>query len=174
MRKDQAIILTMAAIIIASGLVMLSQRNQLIDLENKYSLLETQHDSLMLEQMKAQQRLESEMVYETLKTALIEDRIPNFPALMHNTSTVVLSTELIGDVDVPRQVGGYTVLILDPDEIEARAATEGAFLYLRFTRFEPNPDILLVSIQTSGVFDSVGGMSIQFKLTGKTYGAWIS
>jgi hypothetical protein len=87
---------------------------------------------------------------------------------------VGLSTELGGDVDGPRLIGGYRLLLLNPEEIEARAEAEGAFLYLRFTRFEPNPDNIIVSIQTSGIFDTVAGISIQFKLTGTIYGAWIS
>jgi len=173
-KKEQTIILIMASIIIASGFTILSQRNHFIDLENKYNVLETQYDSLLLSQTEAQQRFESEIVYETLKIVLIEEKISSLNDLIHNTSTVVLSTELIEDVNVPRRVGGYKVLPLDPEEIEARAEAEGAFLYLRFTKFEPNPDNILVSIQTSGIFDYVEGISIQFKLTGKIYQGWIS
>jgi hypothetical protein len=77
-------------------------------------------------------------------------------------------------VDVPRRIGGYRLLLLNPEEIEARAEAEGAFHYLRFTRFEPNPDHIIVSIQTAGLFDDVQGVSIQFKLTGTIYHVWIS
>lgn len=166
--REQTIILIMSSIIVASGFVALSQRNRLIDLGNKYNELETRYESLLLSQTEAQRRLESEIVYETLQIALIEE------GMIRNTSTVVLSTELIEDVKLPAHVGGYKVLPLDPEEIEARAEAEGAFLYLRFTRFEPNPDHIIVSIQTSGIFDTVEGISIQFKLTGTIYQAWIS
>jgi len=172
--REQTIILIMSSIIIASGFTILSQRNHLIDLGNKYNELETQYESLLLSQIEAQQRLESEIVYETLKIALIEERIPTFSSLMYNTSTVVLSTELIEDVNLPRQIGGYRLLLLNPEEIEARAETEGAFLYLLFTRFEPNPDNILISIRTAGIFDTGGGMTIQFKLTGTIYQMLIS
>ena len=166
--REQTIILIMSSIIITSGFMALSQRNRLIDLGNKYNELETRYESLLTSQTEAQQRLESEIVYETLQIALIEEE------MIRNTSTVVLSTELVGDVNVPGRVGGYKVLPLDPEEIEARAEAEGAFLYLRFTRFEPNPENILVSIQTAGVFDSAEGITIQFKLTGKISQAWIS
>lgn len=172
--REQTIILIMSLIIIVSGFMVLSQRNRLIYLGNKYNELETQYDSLLLSKIEAQQRLESEIVYETIKIALIEEKIPTFSSLMYNTSTVILSTELIEDVNVPRHIGGYRLLLLNPEEIEARAETKGAFLYLRFTRFEPNPGNILVSIQTSGVFDSIGGMSLFFKLTGTIYQFWIS
>ena len=64
MKKEQTIILIMASIIIASGFTILSQRNHFIDLNNKYNVLETQYDSLLLSQTEAQQRFESEIVYE--------------------------------------------------------------------------------------------------------------
>jgi len=164
----------MASIIIASGFVILSQRNHFIDLNNKYNVLETQYDSLYLSQTEAQQRLESEIVYETLKIVLIEEKISSLNDLIHNTSTVVLSTELIEDVNVPRQIGGYKLLLLSPEEIEARAETEGAFLYLLFTRFEPNPEHVIVNIRTAGIFDEAEGIGIGFKLTGTVYQVWIS
>jgi hypothetical protein len=164
----------MSSIIVASGFVALSQRNRLIDLGNKYNELDTRYESLLTSQTEAQRRLESEIVYETLKIALIEERMPTFPSLTYNTSTVVLSTELIEDVNLPRQIGGYRLLLLNPEEIETRAETEGAFLYLRFTRFEPNPDNILISIRTAGIFDAGGGITIQFKLTGTIYQTWIS
>jgi hypothetical protein len=172
--REQTVILIMASIIVASGLMVLSERNRLTELSNKYDELEAQHESLLLSQTEAQKRLESEIVYETLKIVLIEEKMLTSSSPLYNASTVVLSTELVGDVDVPRLIGGYRLLLLNPEEIEARAEAEGAFLYLRFTRFEPNPDNIIVSIQTSGIFDTVAGISIQFKLTGTIYGAWIS
>jgi len=172
--REQTIILIMSSIIIASGFMALSQRNRLIDLGNKYDELETQYESLLLSQVEAQQRLESEIVHETLKIVLIEEKMLTSSSPMYNASTVVLSTELIGDVDVPRLIGGSRLLLLNPEEIEARAEAEGAFLYLRFTRFEPNPNHIIVSIRTAGMFDNAEGISIQFKLTGTIYQAWIS
>jgi hypothetical protein len=75
--------------------MVLSQRNRLIDLDNKYDELETQYESLLLSQVEAQQRLESEIMYETLKIVLIEEKMLSSSSPMYNASTVVLSTELI-------------------------------------------------------------------------------
>ena len=172
--RERTIILILLSIIIASGFTILSQRNNFIDLNNKYNVLETQYDSLLQSQIETQQRLESQIVYETLKIALIEERIPTFKSLTCNTSTVILSTEHIEDVNVPRQIGRYTLLLMNSEEIEEKAEAEEPFLYLIFTRFEQNPEYFLVSIQTSGIFDSGGGMTVQYKLTGTVSQMWIS
>ncbi len=172
--RERTVILILLSIIIASGFTILSQRNNFIDLNNKYNVLETQYDSLLQSQIETQQRLESQIVYETLKIALIEEKIPTFKSLTYNTSTVVLSTEHIEDVNVPRQIGRYTLLLMNSEEIEEKAEAEGPFLYLIFTRFEPNPEYFLVSIQTSGIFDEGGGMTIQYKLTGTVSSMWVS
>jgi hypothetical protein len=172
--REQTIILILASISIGSGFIILSQRNRFIALDNKYDELETRYDSLLQSHIEAQRRLESEIVYETLKIALFEERITTFSSPTYNTSTVVLSTELIEDVDVPRRIGDYRVLLLSPEEIEAKAEAEGPFLYLLFTKFEPNPEHAIVNIQTAGIFDSVEGIGLGFKLTGTVYQMWIS
>ena len=100
--------------------------------------------------------------------------IPKFGAITHDTSSIILSTELIEDVNVPRRVGGYRLLLLSPEEIEAKAMAEGDFLYLHFTKFDPNPENMMVNIESTGIFDVVQGMNIQFKLTGTSYYGWIS
>jgi hypothetical protein len=73
--REQTVILIMASIIVASGLMVLSERNRLTELSNKYDELEAQHESLLLSQTEAQKRLESEIVYETLKIVLIEEKM---------------------------------------------------------------------------------------------------
>ena len=140
-----------------------------IELNNKYNVLETQYYSILGSQTEAQNSLASEIVYETLQMA-----IPSFGALTHDASTIILSTELIEDVNVPRRVKGYRLLLLSPEEIEAKALAEGDFLYLHFTKFDPNPENMMVNIEQTGIFDMVQGMNIQFKLTGITYYIWIS
>ncbi len=134
-------------------------------------------------QIDEQKSLESEIVYETLKIALVEERIPDHTMLIQNinpirlafnVSTVVLSAELIEGVDVPSWIGGYKILLLSPAEIEAKAEAEGPFMYLTFTKFDPNPDNVMVSINSVGIFDAGGGMTIQFRLTGTVYSWWIA
>ncbi len=172
--REQAVILILSSISIALVAMTLAERNRFTALDDRYQELETRYDSLLQSHTETQMRLESEIVCETLKIALVEEEISTFSSLTYNTTTVVLSTELIEDVEVPRRVGGYRVLPLSPEEIEAKAEAEGAFLYLQFTKLEPNPENMLVSIQTKGVFDVVGGITVQFKLTGTTYQMWIS
>ena len=145
-----------------------------IELNNKYNVLETRYDSLSESQTEPQKRLESVMVSETLQIAITEKTIPTYSILTHNTSTIILSTELIEDVDVPRRVGGYRLLFLSPEEIEAKAMAEGDFLYLVFTKFDPNPENMRVKIGTEGIFQVGGGLTIQFSLTGKISLIWIS
>jgi hypothetical protein len=160
----------MVIIIICLGVLAFSH----VQLNNKYNVLETQYDLLRESQTETQKSLESEIVFETLQIALMEERIPDHNLITHNTSKIVLSTELIEDVNVPSRVGLYRLLLLSPEEIEAKAEAEGDFQYLVFTRFEPNPENIMVTINTAGVFDMGGGMTIQFKLTGTIYRWWIA
>ena len=140
-----------------------------VELDNKYNVLERQYESFIGSQAKAQNSLASEIVYETLQMA-----IPKFGDLTHDTSTIILSTELIEDVNVPKRVRGYRLLLLSPEEIEAKAMAEGAFLYLHFTKFDPKPENMMANIESTGIFNMVQGMNIQFTLTGTAYYMWIS
>ena len=147
------------------------------DLNNKYKEKETQYNSLKVNYDMEHIRLkkwESEIVYETLWIALVEEKIPDHNLLTRNTRTVVLSTEMIEGVDVPEWVGSYQILLRSPDEIKAKANVEGDFLYLSFKKFDLNPANILVSINTVGIFDTGGGMIIQFKLLGTIYQWWIA
>jgi hypothetical protein len=173
-KRERMVILILLSTIILSGFVILSQRNSFIDLNNKYTILETKYNSLVQNQTEAQQCLESQIVYEALKIALIEEKIPTFGSLIYNTSTVILSTEHIEEVNIPKQIGRYTLLLMNSKEIEEKAKAEGPFLYLIFTKFELNPEYFLVSIQTSGIFDSGGGMTVQYKFIGTVSQVWIN
>lgn len=152
-------------------------------LDARYYVLEESHNALSLSLAEEQKRLESDIVFETLQIVLVEEEIPDHNLLTRykspislnwNISVVVLSTELIEDVEVPNWVGRYKILLLSPDEIKAKSEAEGAFMYLTFTRFDPNPDNIMVTINTAGIFDAGGGMTIQFRLTGKIYQWWIA
>ena len=97
-------------------------------LDNRYNILATQYEEIKANQIEEQKRLESEILYETLKIALVEEKIPDHNMLTQNinpirlafnVSTVVLSNELIEGVDVPSWIGRYKILLLSPAEIEA-------------------------------------------------------
>ncbi len=158
----------MVLIIISLGAVAFSH----VKLYDKYNVLETRYDLLREIQTEAQKSLESEIVFETLQIALMEELIPDHHIMTHNTSTIVLSTELIEDVNVPGRVGFYRLLLLSPEEIEEKVEAEGDFLNLVFTRFEPNPENIMVTIKAEGIFDMGGGKDIQFKLTGQISRRW--
>jgi hypothetical protein len=160
----------MVIIIICLGVLAFSY----VELKSKYNFLETRYDSLRESITETQKSLESEIVFETLQIALMEERIPDHNIMTYNTSKIILSTELIEDLDVPGRVGLYRLFLLSPEEIEVKAEAEGDFQYLVFTRFEPNPENMMVTINTAGLFDMGGGMTIQFKLTGTIYRWWIA
>ncbi len=145
-----------------------------IDLGNRYNVLETEYESVKHDQEMERRRLESGIVYETLKISLVDEQIPDHNLLTHKSSNIVLSTWLIEDVDVPRRIGSYRINLMSPDEIEKKAEAEGDFQYLEFTWFDVNPRDIMVEINTVGVFDAGGGMAIQFRLTGTIYQWWIA
>ena len=121
-----------------------------------------------------QEILETQIIVETLKTVLVEDPFSSLKDLIQDTNTVVLSTELIGAVDIPRMVGGYRILLQSQGEIETLIESEGSFLCLRFTKFDLNIDHIMVDIRTAGIFDYAEGVDMYFKLSGTVTGWWIS
>ena len=143
-------------------------------LNNRYSVLETRYEEIQMNEVEERRRLESEIVYETLRISLIDKQIPDFNLLTHNTSNIILSTELIEDVEVPSRIGGYRITLMSTDEIQEKAEEEGTFQYLLFTRFDTKPYNMMVTITTAGVFDAGGGMTIQYRLTGTIYQWWIA
>jgi DNA-binding transcriptional ArsR family regulator len=145
-----------------------------VNLQDRYSTLEAGYAALEMSQVESQRNMRNDVVYETLKMALLEEKIPTFRSLTYNTSDVVLSTALIEDVYVPRYIGSYRIILMSPEEIEALADDEGDFLYLAFTRFDFNSNNILVDIDVQGVFDSGGGLSIGFRLSGTVYKMWIA
>jgi len=145
-----------------------------IDIYNRYNVLETKYEAVKHDQEMERRKMESGIVYETLKMSLVEEQIPDHNLLTHNSSDIVLSTWLIEDVDVPHRIGSYRINLMSPDEIEEKAEAEGDFQYLQFTRFDVNPNDITVEINTVGVFDAGGGMTIQFRLTGTIYHWWIA
>ena len=66
-----------------------------------------------------------------LATALVAQEIPDYGLLNVNGGEVVLSTESTKGVVLP-ELAGVSLVALGPGEIQARADTQGDFLYLRF------------------------------------------
>jgi hypothetical protein len=145
-----------------------------IDLGNSYNVLETKYEAVKQDHERERSRLESSIVYETLKMSLVDEQIPDHNLLTHDNRDIVLSTWLIEGIDVPSRIGGYRITLMNPEEIEEKAEAEGDFQYLQFTRFDINPNDIMVEINTVGVFDAGGGMTIQFRLTGTIYQMWIA
>lgn len=172
--REHAAILILSALVIASGFIVLRQNNQINQLNEQYSILQNQSDSIILEHLENQQNLEEKILYETLKMALIEEKIPTFNILTYDTQEIVISSENIEDIYVPAQMGEYSLHKLTLEEIEAKKKSEGDFLYLVFTKFEPDQEFSVVHIRTAGIFDSGGGMNIGFQQMGTIYGGWIS
>jgi len=162
-KREQTLILILSILIIASGFTVISQRNQITQLNYKVNKQDT-----------VQEKLETQIVVETLKTVLVEEPFSSLHDLIQDTNTVVLSTDLIGAVDLPRMVGGYRILLQSQGEIETLIETEGSFLYLRFTKFDSNIDHIMVGIRTAGVFDYAEGVGMYFKLSGTVTSGWIA
>ncbi len=157
----------LSVLVLTSGSIFLHQKNQI-------SYWKTQYNSLLEESVEVQQTLEEKIVYETLWIAIVDEEIPTFNILTLNTSEIIVSSENIEDIKIPSQMGDYKLHKLTPEEIEDKRASVGDFLYLKFTKFEPDLKYSMVHIQTAGMFDSVGGLNIGFQQKGTIYGGWIS
>ena len=145
-----------------------------LNLQNRYNTLGEGYAALETIYAESQRNTMSDIVYETLRIALLDEEIPDFHLLTYNTSDVFLSTAFIEDVYVPKHIGPYRITLMSQDEIETLVEAEGAFLYLAFTRFDVNPNNILVDIETKGLFDTGGGLNIGFRLTGTIYKMWIA
>jgi hypothetical protein len=77
----------------------------------------------------------SEIVQLTLERALVDQEIPDYGLLTAEGNELILSSENIEDVDVG-EVPGFDLVVLSPEEIQAKADAEGDFLYLFFNPFE--------------------------------------
>jgi hypothetical protein len=86
-----------------------------------------------------------EIVQMTLELALISQEIPDYELLAASGNEIVMSTQLIESVDIG-EIDGYKLILLSPEQIQAKANSEGDFLYLSFSSIEPvSPDKVAVS-----------------------------
>lgn len=118
----------------------------------------------------------AELVRLTLERALIDHEIPDY-GMLQDPANVVLSTENIKPQFVPR-LPGVTLELLSPEEIQARADTQGDFLYLRFdemsTSRENEATVSLsntwaIGANSGKAYLSGGGFTVEYKKEG---GEW--
>ena len=88
----------------------------------------------------------TEVVRLSLEKALADQEIPDYQLLVRESDEIVLSSENITEIEVP-DVTGFQLLLLTPEEIQAKANAEGDYLYLQFNPFEVNsPDEVAVGL----------------------------
>lgn len=129
----------------------------------------------------------AELIRLTLERALVAQEIPDYQLLTAVSQTIVLSTENIDPTWVP-QLPGINLLLLSPEEIQAKANAEGDFLYLRFAEITAvSPTKAIVSLDNTWMpaedsemgYLSGGGFTIEYEKTadgwqGEVTGMWIS
>lgn len=129
----------------------------------------------------------TEIVRLSLERALVHREIPDYGLLVEKGNELVLSTENIEEVSVPA-VPGFELIMLSPEEIQARANDEGDFLYLHFNPLEvETPDRVSVAFgsqwavaedSTTGYL-SGGGLQMVYERqpegwVGQVEAVWIS
>ena len=128
----------------------------------------------------------ADVVRLTLERALLAHEIPDY-RLIADKANIVLSTENFDAAWLP-QLEGVTIILLDPEAIQAKADQTGDFLYLRFQEIEIRSNrrmivsldnIWAVGKNTTHVYLSGGGFHIEYhRKNGKWIGTitsiWIS
>lgn len=127
------------------------------------------------------------LVQMTLERALVQQEIPDYNLLTEGRDEVVLSTENISPELVP-QLEGVDLVLLTPEEIQAKANEEGDFLYLRFqdiiVHSETEATVSLannwaIAADSDMAYLSGGGFTIEYTKTadgwtGEVTEVWIS
>lgn len=129
----------------------------------------------------------AELIRLTLERALVAQEIPDYQLLTAASQTIILSTENIDPTLVP-QLAGINLMLLSPEEVQAKANAEGDFLYLRFAEITAvSPTNAFVSLDNTWMpatgsemgYLSGGGFTIEYEKTangwqGEITGMWIS
>jgi len=130
---------------------------------------------------------QAELVRLTLERALLDQEIPDFLLLAEGKDEIVLSTENVDPELVP-ELEGVNLVLLSPEEIQAKANEEGDFLYLRFQmvdiQSETEATVSLannwaVAENSDMAYLSGGGFTIEYTKsadgwTGEVTELWIS
>jgi hypothetical protein len=129
----------------------------------------------------------AELIRLTLERALIAQEIPDYTLLTADREEIVLSTENINAALVP-ELEGVNLVVLAPEEIQAKANEEGDFLYLKFeeiTAVSPTEarvalnNIWMRAEDSEVAYLSGGGFLIEYTKTadgwqGEITSSWIS
>jgi hypothetical protein len=129
----------------------------------------------------------ADLIRLTLERALVAQEVPDYGLLTAGHDEIVLSTENIDPTLVP-EIAGVNLVVLSPDEIQARANEAGDFLYLTFreitavstTEARVSLDNTWMRAEDSEIFYlSGGGFVIEYSKTadgwqGEVTEMWIS
>ncbi len=128
-----------------------------------------------------------ELLRLTLEQALIEQEIPDY-GLLPDPDNVVLSSANVDAASLPEELDGTNMIVMTPEEIQARANAEGDFLYLRFDEIEvKSANRVIVRLNntwavaegTDTGYLSGGGFAVEYTRRGGTWSSeivqrWIS
>jgi hypothetical protein len=62
----------------------------------------------------------------------ISSRMPDHTEITYNKDYIIISSRNLNENWVPSSVGGYTVLLMTPEQLQAKADREGIFSFLSF------------------------------------------
>lgn len=129
---------------------------------------------------------QAEIIRLTLERALIDQEIPDYQ-LIAEQENIILSTENI-DASLVPTLPGIDLILLTPEEVQARANSEGDFPFLEFSQFSARSESeatvsfnsrWAVAEDSQMGYLSGGGFSIDYQKdgggwTGEVTSAWIS
>lgn len=130
---------------------------------------------------------QAELIRLTLERAIVDQEIPDFQLLTEGRDEIVLSTENVDPELVP-ELEGVNLVLLSPEEIQARANEEGDFLYLNFQMVDVESEtqvtvslnnIWAIAEDSDLIYLSGGGFSIEYTKTADSWSGeitelWIS
>ncbi len=99
---------------------------------------------------------DSDMAYIVNDALLIaiSPTMPDYIELTRNRDYVVLSNRNLNESWVPLNVGGYTVVLMTPVEIQAKADSEGGFFFLCFDKLDVVDDHVMLEIDNFPIMPS--------------------
>ena len=130
---------------------------------------------------------QAELIRLTLERAVVDQEIPDFQLLTEGRDEIVLSTENVDPELVP-ELEGVNLVLLSPEEIQAKANEEGDFLYLHFQMVDVQSEtevtvalnnIWAIAEDSDTMYLSGGGFKIEYTKTadgwtGEVTELWIS
>jgi len=115
----------------------------------------------------------NDLLQMTLERALVSQEIPDYQLLVHEREEIVLSTENIDPAFTP-QLPGHTIIMMSPEEIQAKADAEGDFPFLRFQQVDQLADdevhislgsTMAIAADSEMLYLAGGGFTLEFSRT---------